>query len=116
MTLFLVSTIGAEQILLHLATVALGWDTLLACAAKAFVTGSWASMLATRHHLVADFTAAPARVIIRVRAAFRHFMFTAEAYLGRPHVCAGRTWSSMASKLTWVRTFSRSLPSASLTT
>jgi hypothetical protein len=59
LTFNLVSTIGAKQFLFHLPTIALGWNTLFACATEAFMTWSWASMLTTWHDLVADFATAP---------------------------------------------------------
>jgi hypothetical protein len=63
---FLVAAIGAEQLFLHLSTVTLGWYTLFASTTEAFVTRSWTCVLTTRHHLVADLTTAPARIIIGI--------------------------------------------------
>jgi hypothetical protein len=63
---FLIAAISAEQLFLHLSTVALGWYTLFASTTEAFVTRSWTCVLTTRHHLVADLTTAPARIIIGV--------------------------------------------------
>jgi hypothetical protein len=63
---FLITAISAEQLFLHLSAVALGWYTLFAGTTKAFMTGSRTCMLTTRHHLVADLTTAPARIIIGI--------------------------------------------------
>jgi hypothetical protein len=63
---FLISAICAKQFFLHLSTVALGWYALFASTAEAFVTRSWTCVLATGHHLIANFAAAPARIIVGV--------------------------------------------------
>jgi microcystin-dependent protein len=116
LTLFFVSSVGAKQLLFHLSAVALRRHTLFTSATEAFVARSRTSVLSTWHHLVADFTAAPARVIICVRASFRHFMLTAETDLRWSHVRAGRTRPSMASELTRMWAFSRPFPAATLAT
>jgi hypothetical protein len=59
LTLYFVSTIGAKQFLFHLPTIALGWNTLFACATEAFMAWSGAGMLTAWHDLVADFATAP---------------------------------------------------------
>ena len=66
MAFFLIAAISAEQLLLHLSTVALGWHTLFASTTEAFVTRPWTCVLATGHHLIANFAAAPARIIVGV--------------------------------------------------
>ena len=63
---FLIATISAKQLFLHLSTVALGWYTLFASTTEAFVTRSWTCVLATGHHLIANFSTAPARIIIGI--------------------------------------------------
>ena len=63
---FLIAAISAKQIFLHLSTVAFGWYALFASATKAFVTRSWTFVLATGHHLVADFATAPAGIIVGI--------------------------------------------------
>ena len=66
MAFFLVTAICAKQLFLQLPTVALGWYTLFASTTKAFVTRPWTCVLATGHHLIANFATAPARVIIGI--------------------------------------------------
>ena len=66
MAFLLVTTIGADQLFLHLSTVALGRYTLFASTTETFVTRSWACVLAAGHHFVADFATAPARVVIGI--------------------------------------------------
>jgi hypothetical protein len=63
---FLIATISAEQLFLHLTTVALGWYTLFTSTTEAFVARPWTCVLTTRHHLVADLTTTPARIIIGI--------------------------------------------------
>ena len=66
LALFLITAISTKKLFLHLSTVALGWYTLFASTTEAFVTRSWTCVLTTRHHLVADLTTAPARIIIGI--------------------------------------------------
>ena len=62
----LVTAICAKQLFLQLPTVALGWYTLFASTTKAFVTRPWTCVLATGHHLIANFATAPAGIIVGV--------------------------------------------------
>lgn len=66
MAFFLITAICAKQLFLHLSTVALGWYTLFASTAEAFVARSWTCVLATGHHLIANFATAPAGIIVGV--------------------------------------------------
>lgn len=116
LTLLLISTISTQQIFLYLPTVALGRNTLFAGATETFMTRSRTSMLSAWHNFIAHLAATPTRIVIGIRASFCHFVFTAEADLGRTHMCAGRARSSMASKLTRMWAFPGSLPATGLTT
>jgi hypothetical protein len=66
MAFSLIAAVSAEQLFLHLPTVALGRYTFFASSTEACVTRSWTCVLTTRHRLVTNFATAPARVIIGV--------------------------------------------------
>jgi len=115
-TLLVISSVGAQKLLLHLATVALRRYALLASSTEAFMAWSRAKMLATWHELAANLATAPARVVVGIRAALRDLVLSAKADLRWTHVRAWRAGSGVASQLTRMRTHPRSLPAASLTT
>lgn len=116
LTFLLISTISTQQIFLYLPAVAFGRNALFAGATETFMTRSRTSMFSAWHDFVTYLAATPTRVVISIRASLRHFVFTAEADLGRAHMCTGRARSSMTSKLTWVRAFPGPLPATGLTT
>lgn len=116
LALLLVSTVGAQQVFLHLPAVAFRRNPLFAGTTESLVTRSRASVLTARHYFVAHLATTPSRVIVGVRTSLRHFMFATEANLSRTHMCTGRTRSSVACKLAGVWTFPGSLPATSLTT
>jgi hypothetical protein len=110
------STISAKDVLLNLTAIAACWHTLFASPAVSFMATPLAYVLSTIHGLSADLAAAPAAVVVRLRALHRDLMLAAKAGLRWSHICARWTRPSMASQRALVRAFSCSLPSACLPT
>jgi hypothetical protein len=103
--LLLLLSITATYVLLYLSAVASCWDADIASTAGSFVARPRAAVLATRHQLATDFSAAPAMLVVCVGAAARDRFLTAETVLSGSHQSAGRTRPSMARHGTWMRTF-----------
>lgn len=65
-------SVMAQNVLLHLTTVATGWHTLFARTTRTVVAWPFAAVLSTRHKFSTDITTAPAVFVIGVDAATCH--------------------------------------------
>lgn len=110
----LVTTIGTQQSLLDLATVAASVDTDFTSSTKAFMTWPRAFVLTTWHEVAADFTTTPAILVVGIGTTTGRLVLATETGLGRTHVCTRRARASMASQLTGVRAFANSFSAASI--
>lgn len=113
---FLVTSVGAENGLFHLSTIAAGINTNLASATQALMARAWAVVLAARHHVIANFTAAPAVLVVGIDTSSCVLMLAAEAHLSWAHVSTRWTGTSMTGKLAGVGALSKSFLAASIAT
>lgn len=109
-----ISTIAAKDSLFNLSTIATCIDSNFAGTAQAFVTWSRTIVLAAWHDVLADFSTAPTVFIVGIDTPSGVFVLAAKAYLGRPHVSAWWTRTSMTGELTWMWAFPNSFLSTTV--
>lgn len=113
---FLVTSVGAENGLFHLSTIAAGINTNLASTTQALMARAWAVVLAAGHHVIADFTAAPAILVVGINTSSCVLMLAAKAHLSWTHVSTRWTGTSMTGELAGVGTLSKSFLAACIAT
>jgi hypothetical protein len=111
-----VSAISAKQSLFDLATVAASIDADFTSSTETLVARSWTFVFSTGHKITADFTTAPAILVISVGTSAGRLMLAAETRLCGTHVGTGRTRSSVTGQLTRMRALANSLSTTGVST
>jgi hypothetical protein len=103
-----VSTVSAKQGLFDLTAVAASIDTHFASSAETLVARSRALVFSTGHEVTANFTTAPAILVVGVGTSTGRLVLTTETGLCRTHMGTRRARASVTGQLTGMRTFANS--------
>jgi hypothetical protein len=109
-----IATISAKQGLFDLAAVAASIDTYFASSAKTLVARSRTFVLAAGHEITADFTTAPAVLVVGIGTSAGRLVLAAETRLCGTHMSTRRARTSVTGQLTRMRTLANSFSATSI--